>query len=293
MSRGARTALALACAWLIAPHAAGEDDAGALLRYRFDRLAGRVATYTIETEQRVRQEVIQRDGQRGGGEVETWARETQRQAFTSGQGEAGGVALTTDRIEARITSPSQRERYDSADPDTQPSPRLEAWTRKLGRTVQLDVSPRGRVTRVRGCAPPERAAYAASFVELPSRRLSLGRGWDRLDERPMPPLGSLQFHFQYRLREVQPADDGRPERYRIEATVQVEARGVAPSEHATVEVTAQSGAGHLLLDADGLVIESALRTELELTIRSAAGTQVQRIESRSFQRLRDVRPQAD
>lgn len=288
-SRWLLAALALA---LALPCAADEEAAsgdGALLRYRFDRLAGRVATYTIESEQRVRQEVVQRSGERGGGEVKTWARETQRQTYSADGEDRGEVALATDRIEARIESPSQHERYDSADPEAEPTPRLDPWLRKLGRTVTLQVTPRGRVTRVRGCEPTERAAYQASFLELPPRPLVLGRGWDRLDEQPMPPLGTLQFHFKYRLRERVPAADGQPERYRIEATIHVEYRGVGPTQHAHVEVTHQQGSGHLILDADGLLLESVLDSELEITIKSTAGTQVQRIESRTIQRLRDVR----
>lgn len=277
-----------------APEPQGEEQV--LLRYRFDRLAGLEARYTIETEQRVRQELRQRSGAResGGGEVSSWTRETFRQAFARGARGQGQVELTSERLEARLEAADQREAYDSADPAQQPSARLAPLIEKLGRTVTLQVDPRGKVGSVRGCPVAQRPAYERVFLELPRRAITAGHGWDRLDPQPMPPLGTLNYHFKYRLAGVLPPGEDRPvKRYRIEATIRASYSGLGPDEHTHVELTRQGGTGYLILDADGLLLESVLESDLEITIKAPAGTQVQRIRSKTVQRLRDVGPRQE
>ncbi len=301
--RAARFVPALALLCFLATAAAADEEGRApqeevLLRYRFDRLAGLEASYTIETEQRVHQEVRQRTGESGGGEVSSWTRETYRQAFAPASARSrrgrGQVTLTTQRIEAKLTAADRREAYDSADPAQEPSERLAPWTEKLGRTVTLEVGPRGEVTQVRGAPAAQRHTYKGLFLELPRKPISLGRGWDRLDPQPMPPMGTLNYLFKYRLQEVLPPGEDRPRpRYRIEATIGVSYQGEGPAEHAHVEVSRQSGSGYLIIDADGLLLESVLESDLEVTIKAPAGTQVQRIRSRTVQRLRDVRQVGD
>lgn len=267
-----------------------------LLRYRFDRLAGLEARYTIETEQRVRQELRQRTGagESGGGEVSSWTRETFRQAFGRPSRGLGKVELTSERLEARIEAADQREAYDSADPSQQPSERLAPLVDKLGRTITLRVDSRGRVEEVRGCPVAQRPAYERVFLELPRKPVVTGRGWDRLEPQPMPPLGALNYHFKYRLVDVLPPGEDRPvKRYRIEATIHASYSGVGPDEHTYVEVTRQDGHGYLIIDADGLLLESVLESDLEITIKAPAGTQVQRIRSKTVQRLRGVGPRQE
>src|SRR5690606_22066085 len=150
------------------------------------------------------------------------------------------------RLEARLEAAEQREAYDSADPAQQPSDRLAPLVEKLGRTITLRVDPRGTVEDVRGCPVAQRPAYKRAFLELPRKPISIGRGWDRLDPQPMPPLGTLNFHFKYRLVDVLPPGEDRPvKRYRIEATINASYSGLGPDEHTHVEVTRQDGSGYL------------------------------------------------
>jgi hypothetical protein len=268
--------LSLSVAW-----AADEE---VQLCYRFERLDGKAAVYTIETEQRVFQEVR---GQ-GGGEVTSWVRETQEQRFGRAARGRGRVELTTRRIEARLESSEQRTEFDS-DAGEEPPPRLQPLVRKIDRPVVLDVDRTGEVEQVRGVKVSERKSYEASFLLLPSHRLRVGEAWDRLERRPMPPLGSLAYHFHYRLRSVSAATAERSGRWRIEATVRVlYEEDAGPRPHASVEITRQSGGGHVVFDEDGLLRESLFESELEITIKTVAGTQVQQLRNRTVQVLRSL-----
>lgn len=253
------------------------------LEYRFEQLAGKVAIYTIETEQRVANEVR---GQ-GGGEVRTWVRQTLEYKFERGRSgnEGGGrVIVTPRRIEARLEEEGRTTRYDSkAGGAAGP---FAALAMKIDKPVTVDLSPTGEVRSVRGVPTSERAAYRDAFLELPEKPLDVGDGWDRLDRKPMDPLGTLVFHFNYRLAAVEP---GEPATYRITATIRARLEDVLPNPQARVELTDQEGSGGMVLDADGLVRESSLDSRLEITIKSPAGTQVQQLRTRTRQALVEVK----
>lgn len=253
-----------------------------LLQYRFDRLAGKVAVYTVETEQRVGQEV---QGQ-SAGEVRTWVRQTLEQRFEPGRGAgaSGRVVVTPRRIEARLEEDGRTTRYDSKDGGAAGA--FAGLARKVDKPVTLDLAPTGEVRGVRGVPVSERAAYRDAFLELPEQPLDLGDSWDRLDRKPMDPLGTLVYHFNYRLAAVEPGD---PPLRRISATIRARLEDVLPNPQAAVALTAQQGEGGMLIDPDGLVRESTLDTRLELTIKSPAGLQVQRLRTRTRQVLVEVR----
>ncbi len=301
--RSGAAPFALLAAALAAGAAAGWAQEGAgpgeegprpvRLAYRFQRLAGRTATYSIEHEQRVLQRVQgRRADDKGGGEVVSWARQTTEQAFeASGEGAAGRVDVTPRRVEARVEGGGATARYDSATAGPQSAPdAFSTLAARVGKTVSLDVTALGEVTGVRGVKATERAAYLRTFVALPDRPLALGRGWERLEREPMAPFGTIAFLFRYALAEVTPGQDGAPDRYRVEATIRARLEDTVQGGTTQVELTSQDGRGRLVLDADGLLLESEIESHLELTIRSAAGEQVQRVRSRTLQRLLEVRP---
>lgn len=254
------------------------------LEYRFDRLAGKVAVYTIETEQRVANEVR---GQ-GGGEVRTWVRQTLEYKFERGRAgnEGGGrVVVTPRRIEARLEEEGRTTRYDSKDGGAAAGP-FAPLAAKIDKPVTVDLSPTGEVRSVRGVPSSERGAYRDAFLELPDKPLDLGDGWDRLDRKPMDPLGTLVFHFNYRLAAVEPGD---PPTYRLAATIRARLEDVLPNPQAKIELTDEHGEGGMVLDPDGLVRESSLDSRLEITIKSPAGTQVQQLRTRTRQALVEVK----
>lgn len=298
-----RTALLAVTALAALPATAGAQDEGGLrLEYAFDRLDGRVATYTIETEQRVASFVRGRtrladdergeaddDVEAGGGEVLTRVRETQEHRYRALAGGRGEVEVTTTRVVARLEYPSQdpdRARdldvyeYDSAGEEEVPPP-LARLAEKVGQSVTLRVEPTGEVTRVR--PHDQRRAFADAFVVLPEEPLRLGDSWDRLDRRPMEPLGTLLYHWHYELARVD-------ERTRVlEASIRVDLDDPSSRHRAVgVRLSDQEGSGRLVLDADGLVIESRLSSTVELTVKSRSGNQVQRVVNRSTQALEGV-----
>ncbi len=281
--------LALAAPALAQEPASGATDTAPVtsgpvkLEYRFDRLAGKVAVYTIETEQRVANEVR---GQ-GGGEVRTWVRQTLEYAFERGRSgnEGGGrVVVTPRRIEARLEEEGRTTRYDSKEGGAAGT--FAALASKIDKPVTVDLSPTGEVRNVRGVRSAERGAYRDAFLELPEKPLDLGDGWDRLDRKPMDPLGTLVFHFHYSLAAVEP---GEPPLYRVAATIRARLEDVLPNPQAVVQLTDEHGEGGMVLDPDGLVRESSLDSRLEITIKSPAGTQVQRLRTRTRQALVEVR----
>lgn len=252
------------------------------LEYAFDRLAGKTIVYAIETEQKVAQEVR---GQ-GGGEVRSWLRQTHEQRYEAPDAEGvGKVVITPVRIEARLEEEGRTTRFDSqtggaAGPFAQ-------LAEKLNKAVTIKVTRAGEVRQVRGVPSAERGAYHDAFLELPERPLAIGEGWDRRDRKPMQPLGTLSYLFRYRLAAIEPGD---PARYRVEATIRASLEEVLlPSHEVNVEITDQSGSGALVFDADGLLIEQTLDSRIEITVKAAAGTQIQRIETRTRQTVLEVR----
>ncbi len=252
------------------------------LEYRFERLAGKVAVYTVETEQRVKNEV------RGltGGEVRTWMRQTLEYAFERPRagGDGGRVVVTPRRIEARLEEEGRTTRYDSKTGGA--AGPFAGLALKIDKPVTIDLSRTGEVRNVRGVPSSERAGYRDAFLELPERPLDLGDSWDRLDRKPMEPLGTLVFHFNYRLTAVEPGD---PPLRRLSATIRARLDDVLLNPQARIELTDQEGSGGMVLDADGLVRESSLDSRIEITIKSPTGTQVQDLRTRTRQTLVEVK----
>src|SRR5690606_21663971 len=142
------------------------------------------------------------------------------------------VVVTPKRIEARLEEPGGTVRYDSQTGGA--AGPFAALARKVDKPVTVDLSPTGEVKNVRGVPSSERGAYRDAFLELPERPLDLGDGWDRLDRKPMDPLGTLVFHFNYRLTGVEP---GEPPAYRIAATIRATLEDVLPTAQTRIELT--------------------------------------------------------
>ncbi|MCO5171596.1 MAG: hypothetical protein M9894_35280 [Planctomycetes bacterium] len=258
------------------------------LEYRFDRLAGKVAVYTIETEQRVGQELHGK----AQGEVRTWMRQTLEQRFEAPRGGADGglgrVVVTPRRFEARLEEPGRTVRYDSKEGGA--AGPFAPLAGKVDKPVTLELTRLGEVKGVRGVPVSERASYRDAFLELPEQALDLGDSWDRLDRKPMELLGTLAYHFTYRLDAVEP---GAPALRRVSATIRARLEDVPPNPTTSIRLTDQHGAGGLVLDEDGLTRESTLESRLEITVKSASGTQVQRLTTRTRQTLVEVRDAAN
>ena len=272
--------------------ALASDGEPVRLRYDFARLAGKVAIYTIESEQRVFQSLDVRDaaGERGAGEVRVWQRLTLEQRFARGEDGGGVVTLTQRRIEARITSSETDEAWDSQS-GLPPSPRFRAIAAELGKPVVLQVSARGEVLAARlasGAASPP-SAHAGAFLVLPERPLALGEGWSQRSAQPFPPFGELHFRFYYRLAERTPAVEERLGRRRFEATVGIRYEPDPDGPQAHVELTRRSGGGHVVQDERGLLLEEVFDTEQEVTIKSARGQQKNRQRTHTVQLLRELR----
>lgn len=286
-----RPALPLLAALVAAALARGQEPpAPVKLEYRFEKLAGKTATYVVEAEQRVAQEMKGAAdakggaGETGGGEVTSRVRQTLEQRFERADKGGGLVHITTRRIEATLERAGVKHRWDSAGGGPPPDA-FAGLAKKVGVTATLEVSRQGIVEKVRGVPPGERSAWKTSFLELPERPLGQGQGWDRLERQPMEPLGTLVFHFRYVLA-APPAGEARR---RIEATIRATLDDVLPTQRALVELTDQAGEGHLVLDEDGLVRESLLESRIELTVKAPAGTQVQRVRNRTSQALTELK----
>jgi hypothetical protein len=247
------------------------------LEYRLDRLAGKVVTSTLETEQVVGQELRGQDG----GEVKSWTRITLEQRFEAPSDDgAARVIMTTRRVQARLEEAGRTARYDSQDGGT--AGPFAGLAERIGKSVTLEVARTGEVKKVRGVPSSERGQYQDAFLVLPEKPLDPGDGWDRLDRKPMDPLGTLIYHFRYGLKDV------AADRRRVEATIRARFEPGLPSAQASVEVTDQRGAGSIVFDPDGVVLESDLETRLVLTVKTPTGTQVQRLETRTKQALVSV-----
>lgn len=277
-ARFARSARLLALLLLGAATAPAQDAAPVAstvrLEYRLDRLAGKLVTSTLETEQVVGQELRGQDG----GEVKSWTRVTIEQRFEAPGAEGlARVVMTTRRVQARLEEAGRSARYDSQDGGT--AGPFAPLADRVGKAVTLEVARTGEVRKVRGVPSSERGQYQDAFLVLPEKPLDVGDGWDRLDRKPMDPLGTLVYHFRYALGAVE------PERRRVDATIRARFEPGLPSAQASVEVTDQRGAGSVAFDPDGVVLESDLETRLVLTIKTPSGTQVQRLVTRTKQAL--------
>lgn len=293
MLRSRSIFVALFASVALAPLAGAQDvapvtSAPVTLAYCFDRLAGKVAIYTTETETRVNQE---NRGQ-GGGEVCTWVRQTLEQRFEATSRDArpgvGRVVLTPRRIEARIEEEGATVTFDSKESGEaagRAGP-FAALVAKIDKPVTLDVTRTGDVRNVKGVPSAERIGYRQTFLEVPDRPLAVGEGWDRLDRQPMEPYCTIAYHWRYRLTGTEPGD---PARHRLEATIRAQLEDVFASTHGSVELKDQHGEGSMVLDADGLLRESTLDSRLEIVVKTPQGLHVQKLRTRTRQVLVEVR----
>ncbi|RMG09862.1 MAG: hypothetical protein D6731_18815 [Planctomycetota bacterium] len=293
-ARRARAALlAFFAATAVAP--LGAEDAsppGHLLRYRFEALAGGTARYTVETE--LRQTV--RHGEGPPQEGLRWRRDRIEQRFER-RGRAGRIRQRTLRVELRVVTPDGEERtWDSERGEDPPEGFERAGLRRLHRTVVLEATPRGVLTRVRGAVDGlDRAAYQASLLKLPEEPVAVGAGWRRpaAQRVPYPPFGTLIYFTRYRLASFEPASDPADARWTVEATTTVSldpdppTPGQAPRE---VLLTRQEAGGTLRFDGNGLLLESRFRSLLEVTVVSEGVRRVERARSHTLQRLRSFEP---
>jgi hypothetical protein len=253
------------------------------LRYRWPELTGWTALYTVETE--LEQTVIH--GGQPPAVGRRWRRDTVEQELRR-RGEGGRVHQTTQRIELSVRSPDEAEvRHDTAGPD-EPPEGLEQALGALGRTVKLDVDPRGVVTRVRGAQDAlQEGAFKASFLVLPEGPLAPGGSWARRpnQEVPYPPFGKLTYRTRYTLEEPQ------EETWSVVAKTQILfAPGPPPADQpaAQVEVVRQEAGGRMVFDRRGLLVESTFRSVLELKITSGGVTRTERAVSTTLQRMRGL-----
>jgi hypothetical protein len=263
---------------------------GVQLEYQFDKLAGKTAVYRIKTESRVEQSIegVAGEGaESGGGEVATSAQETQEHSFDRAAEGGGSVTIVTRRVKARLEQADGTAEYDSLGDGPVPQA-LESLADRVGKPVTLEVTRHGKVESVKGVRVSQRKAYKTSFLELPEQPLRFGGSWDRLDRQPMPPLGTLVYHFQYTLAGLETDEETGQERIRIDAVVTAELEDAPRGRQMSVELVAQEGRGYLLIDRQGLVHESLLESSIELLVKAPAGRQIQRLRTKSEQILLEV-----
>lgn len=260
------------------------------LRYKFRELSGTVATYRVVSEQTVAQSIAGAADAEGAvqakaGEVFTRVEEVQRWEFKR-NARGGRIKVTTTEFVVLLKEEGREIEYKSGQDGPVP-PKLEPLVAKLDKPVTLEVSERGKVTRVRGVASRLRKGFRSTFVELPRDPLKIGESWDSTDRQSMPPLGRLIFRFAYTLIGEEEGDFGAQRR--IEAQVSATFDDETGKEE-LIEVTLgkHGGKGHLLIDPLGLVIESALESTLEVRVKAPAGEQGQVIKNSSLQVLTRV-----
>ena len=286
--------VALASILLASTFAQDGPDEAITLRYRFDRLAGKTAVYTVETELR---QSVEHSGQPTAEGVR-WRRDTLDQRYER-RGVDGRIRQTVTRIELRIETPDGEEpiRFDSKT-DKAPPEGLERVIAKLNAEVIVEMTPLGVIERVRGAADQtERAAYEASFLAWPKEPVAVGYSWTKLplQRTPYPPFGTLVYATTYRLQSSTPPSEGRSARRRFVATTIVlfEPDPKAAEDAPKVAITEQSSGGTLVFDGDGLLIESRFHSELVITITKGDTVRVERAVSETAQRLRSLRSNAE
>ncbi len=269
---------------VLTPVVAQEAVETHLLRYRFEKLAGKTAVYTIETELR---QAVDHTGQKGAEGVR-WRRDTVEQRYER-KGDNGRVRQTPSRVEVEIKAPDQEPiRYDSRDPASLPVG-LEGIASKIDKTVVVELTARGSVTKVRGAGgAAQRASYEAAFLEWPRKSVAVGAHWSKfpLQRIAYPPFGTLVYTTRYTLKAVN--EEGRATVH-AETTVLFEPGPEVKVEAPVVRISKQSAGGSMVFDANGLLLESRFRSELEITIISGDVVRIERASSETAQRLRSVK----
>lgn len=272
---------------LLALPAAAQEPTGPPVRleYAFERLDGRTATYKVETEQTVGQEVeaVRADPEQGKLAGEGTTRVVERQVWRWAKGETperGRVEIETESVSITVEENGKSRAYSSAAPKRAPE-RLRPLLARAGTKVTLVVERSGKLVSVEGVPPEGQAAWENALLLLPKEPIAPGTGWDRRKDEAMPPLGRIAWAFRYTLAS---AAEGKR---RIELKLAAELTDAPGGEKRTwdADLRAQGGRGWLVLDADGLVVESLLESNLELAVKSATGVQIQRVRNRSRQAL--------
>lgn len=258
------------------------------LEYAFERLDGKTAVYEVETEQVVGQELHglpagrERRSETLSGEARTRVMERQEWRFAAGEAGGGRITIRTGQVAVVLEENGAKPRTYTSDHPQRAPERLRPLLGQAGQEVSLGLARNGAVTDLEGVPETAREGYRRTLLELPPEPLRPGQGWDRLESRPMPPLGTITYHFHYALA---PPDPAQPGRRRLEVSIRAELEA-DPAQSFRAEVSGQEGRGWLLLSPDGLLLESLLESRLELTIKSARGTQVQRLRQRTRQVLK-------
>jgi hypothetical protein len=269
---------------LLTPVLGQETAATHLLRYRFEALAGKTALYTIETDVR---QGVDHTGQ-SDAEGVRWRRDTIEQRYER-KGESGRVRQTPRRVEVEIKAPDQEPiRFDSRAGKAIPEG-LESIAARVDQTVIVELTARGAVTKVRGAASAaQRASYVAAFLEWPRKAIAVGDRWSKfpLQRTPYPPFGTLVYSTRYTLKNV-----GKAGRVTVQAetTVLFEPADDVKIDSPVVNISKQSAGGSMVFDANGLLLESRFRSELQITITSGNVVRTERATSETAQRLRSVK----
>ena len=289
--------LPCSCLTLLLP-ALAQDPTPVRLEYAFERLAGKTAVYEVETEQVVGQVLEsaatgpEREKQTRQAEATTRVLERQAWSFAAGADGGGQIEVATERVEVTLeeTSPegattrrTPKRTFASDRPGTRPPERIRALLGKAGQKVGLTVSRAGKVTAVEGVPEEGRAAYKGALLELPVEPLAPGSGWERREKQPMPPLGALDYRFRWALATVEAG------KRRLEVTIRADLVEQPAERRYEASLSDQDGRGWLLLDPDGLVLESLLESRLELKLKTADGVQVQRLRNRTRQVLKETK----
>lgn len=288
--------LPCSCLALLLP-ALAQDPPAVRLEYAFERLDGKTAVYEVETEQVVGQVLESAatgpEREKQSRQAEATTRVLERQAWTFAVTADGGrIEVATERVEVTLeeTSPegattrrTPKRTFASDRPGTRPPERIRALLGKAGLKVGLTVSRAGKVTAVEGVPEEGRAAYQGALLELPVEPLAPGKGWERREKQPMPPLGALEYRFRWALVT---AEAGKR---RLEVTIRADLVDQPAERRYETSLADQDGRGWLLLDPDGLVLESLLESRLELRLKTADGVQVQRLKNRTRQVLKETR----
>lgn len=254
------------------------------LEYAFERLAGRTAVYRVETEQVVGQEVeaarSDHPGEKLAGEATTRVVERQTWRWAKdAAGARGRVEVETSAVSITVEENGKKRAYSSDAPRRAPE-RLQPLLARAGTKVGLVVERSGALVSVEGVPPEGRAAYQGALLQLPREPLAPGAGWDRTVTEAMPPLGTITWSFRYALASA--AEGKRRIEVRLAAEL-TEEQGKQRTYDA--DLRAQGGRGWLVLDADGMVLESLLESNLEIAVKSPTGLQVQRVRNRTKQAL--------
>ncbi|MBL4844616.1 MAG: hypothetical protein JKY65_03745 [Planctomycetes bacterium] len=281
----------------VRPPANGASDdskrKGIYLRYAFERLDGYIAEYRIQTILRQSKRIVlsggDKDARRSGqGSAVSTTRQTYTCRFTRGKRGKSKVHITPTRLEATIEENGQRTRSYDSKKNAHPPKGLEALTLRLNKTAVLEVNRLGFVKRIRGVKAGMRKAYRKNFHRFPSRELTIGKGWESKTKQPMPPFGNLHYFTTFRLKEIGRTDEGL-ERYTIKAKLLVTYEGISPTESSKLEITEQSGGGHLIVDERGLLLEEKLKSRVVYLIKALAGRERHVVQTETVRWLTSLR----